>query len=131
MFFMQLVFLNCVGAFIDCPTADPWSLQLTTYLFVQGSFNLLQLLLCTLWSLSSVAVRNTEEFSPSISSVYIILLMSFLLSWTVVWTTWLSVSLDDWKKNDFYCSMLYITTIFSLSLHWVIVLLLYASIFAS
>lgn len=113
--------LNYVGAFANCSADDP----MNTYLFVQGGFNLLQLVLCTLWILASSTIRDIEESSSILSSIYLTLLTAFLFTWTVAWSTWLSVSLDGWKIHHFDCSMLYISSIACLSLHWMIVLLLF------
>ena len=125
MFFMHAlnvyIYILCIGAFANCSPDDP----MNTYLFVQGVFNLVQLVLCTLWSLACVAVRDIEESSSILSTIYMALLTAFLLTWTVAWTTWLSVSMDGWKDSHLGCGVLYTSAIVSLSLHWVIVLLLF------
>jgi len=107
------------GAVAECPTAD----RIRIYVIVQGSFNLVYLMLC---GFSACAHSKDKKSCLSVSLSCCNLLMAVLLVvWTIFGTVWVWRTLEEWKDDDSACSgALIISAVVCLSLHYVVVLLL-------
>ena len=87
---------------------------------VQGSFNLLHLMMCT--SSACAVKKDKENLSIGLTCVTVTLLL-FVLAWTIAGSVWVWKSLDDWQDDHAVCNnALFISAIICLSLHYVVCL---------
>ena len=93
------------------------------YLIVQGSFNLLHMIMCTLSACTSGKDKE-GILSICLTCCHLILIL-FLIAWTIVGSLLVWSSLDDWQYNHDLCdNAMYISAIICLCLHYVVVLLI-------
>ena len=120
---MQFMFIirefYYTGAVNECPGED----GIRPYLIVQGSFNLLHMIMCTL---SACASGKDKEGILSICLTCCnLILILFLIAWTIAGIVWVWRSLDDWQNDHIECnSVMYISAIICLSLHYIVMLLI-------
>ena len=108
------------GAIEDCTIEDG---HVRIYLLVQGSFNLFQLIVCTL--LACAIAADKEGILAGCLLCCNGILMLFLIAWTITGSVWVWGSLGDWKDDHSLCNnALFISAIICLSLHYVVILLM-------
>ena len=92
-------------------------------LIVQGSFNLLQMMLCTLSTCVSACWEDRKGISLSVS-FYNILLILFLFGWTIAGSVWVWDSLVDWPNDHYLCDdAVFVSAVVCVSLYYVKILL--------
>jgi len=113
-----LMLYHVIGVVAECPTAD----RIRTYAVVQGIFNLVYL---TSYGCSAYYAYSKDEDNCLCYSMCCNFLMAVLLIvWTLIGTTWVWRTLEEWKDDNSTCSgALIISTAVCLSLHYVVVLL--------
>ena len=89
---------------------------------VQGSFNLLHLMMCTSSACALNQDKDCDCLSASLTCVTVTLLL-FVLAWTIAGSVWVWKSLDDWQDDHAVCNnALFISAMICLSLHYVVCL---------
>ena len=119
-------FCNChftlyyTGAIESCNIEDG---HIRAYLMVQGSFNLVQLVFCTLSACAGAA--DKKGALAKILNCCNALLILFLIAWTITGSVWVWKSLGDWEDDHSVCNnTLFVSAIICLVLHYVVILLL-------
>lgn len=96
---------------------------LNIYLIVQGSFNLLHLMLYI--SLGCLVMKNDKSGLSDCLGFINGFLVFFLIAWTIAGSIWVWESLDDWQHNrSSYSDVLFISATMCVSLHYVVLLLM-------
>ena len=110
-------FLNYVGR-QECPIEE----QIKTYIIVQGIFNLLQVIFSS--AMGYAFAKDNENWSICLSICNIVL-MVFLIAWTITGSVWVWKSVGDWQDDHSLCNnTLIISAMICLSLHYVLILVL-------
>ena len=108
----------CIGLTNECPVED----LVIVYFIVQGCFNLLHL---TLYALSICAKAKEERTLSTCLVCCNLIMILFLITWTIAASAWVCRSLDDWVDDLSECnSSLYKSTLIFLVLHYAVILLL-------
>ena len=102
----------------DCPVEN----LIKTYLVVQGIFNVLQLGV----SLAMGCAFSDEKDNCGIClSICNIVLVVFLVAWTIAGSVWVWKSVGDWQNDHSMCNdALMISAMICLSLHYLVILVL-------
>jgi len=111
------------GAVERCPIEDG---HVRAYLIVQGSFNLVQMVFCTLSTCAGAA--DKEGVLVKLLNCLNGFLMLFLIAWTITGSVWVWKSLGDWEDDHSLCNnALFVSAIICLVLHYLVILLLCCS----
>ena len=112
--------LHYIGAVNQCDTEH----SIKVYLIVQGSLNLVHMMICTL-SACTIGKDMDGVLSPICLSCCNLILILFLIAWTVAGSVWVWRSLDDWQSDHSACnSATFISATICVSLHYVVLLLI-------
>ena len=107
------------GAVNECHGED----GIRPYLIVQGSFNLLHMIMCTLSACTSG--KDKEGILSICLACCNLILILFLIAWTIAGSVWVWRSLDNWQNDHDVCNnAMYISAIICLCLHYVVMLLI-------
>ena len=116
-----MIILKCIGAAEDCPVNNG---HIRIYLIVQGSSNLFQLIMYTLTTCANIQDKK-NFFAKSVHRGNFILTL-FFITWTIVGSVWVWQSVSDWNDHRSLCNnALFISAIICLSLHYLLILLLF------
>lgn len=111
--------ISLLGAVNQCDTEH----NIKVYLIVQGSFNLVHMMMCTLSA--CVSGKDKEGVLSVCLTCCNLILILFLIAWTIAGSVWVWRSLDDWQNDHSACnSATFISATICLSLHYVVLLLI-------
>ena len=120
MLIILCTLLHYIGAVNQCDTEH----NIKVYLIVQWSFNLVHMMMCTL---TACTIEKDMEgcLSPICLSCCNLILILFLIAWTIAGSVWVWRSLDDWQSDHSACnSAMFVSATICVSPHYVVLLLI-------